>query len=61
MGERRERQLVWHRTRHCEGGACIEVTSDGKNILVRDPSSRQNSHLIVSLGGWREFIYRIQA
>ena len=60
MGEPRERQVVWHRTRYCESGACVEVASDGKNILVRDPNDCQDSHLIVPPGSWQDFLDRIR-
>ena len=58
MGDRPEHQLIWHRSRHCEGGACAEVASDGKNVLLRESESPESSLFTVSIGKWREFLAR---
>lgn len=56
MGERPERQLIWHRSRHCEGGACAEVASDGENILIQTSTSRGKTPFILSFSKWRKFV-----
>jgi hypothetical protein len=60
VGDRPERQLIWHRSQHCEGGACAEVASDGENVLLRESGSRENSLFTIGLSKWREFLARVK-
>jgi hypothetical protein len=48
-------ELKWVRSQICNGGVCLEVTYDGKSVLLRN--SQNPSEIIpLSLAEWLAFI-----
>jgi hypothetical protein len=52
---------IWRKSSHsgANGGACIEVTTDG-NVLVRDTTNREGFTLPVSPSAWTAFLANLK-
>ncbi|MFE7756930.1 DUF397 domain-containing protein [Streptomyces sp. NPDC057429] len=48
----------WVRSTHSsnEGGACVEVATTGRTVLVRDSKDVTRPHLSVSPAHWAHFV-----
>jgi Domain of unknown function (DUF397) len=49
-------ELVWHRGRACESGACVEVATTGDTVMVRSSADPSGIHVTLSRDEWQEFL-----
>jgi hypothetical protein len=54
-------QGKWHRSSKCQAGGCVEVSTDGSVVLVRNSADPEGATLAIGRGAWRDLIARIQA
>jgi hypothetical protein len=49
----------WRRSRHCDGGTCVEVAQNSLGLVtVRDGTDRSLPPLLFTRGGWAGFMSR---
>jgi len=51
----------WWRSSTCNGGACVEVSSLGLAVAVRDSADPDGIILTFPSSSWREFIASVKA
>lgn len=56
MSDGSSSELVWHRGRACEGGACVEIAAIGDAVMVRSSSNLGGPAIALSRDEWREFL-----
>jgi Domain of unknown function (DUF397) len=49
-------ELVWHRGRWCESGACVEIAAVGDAVMVRSSANAGGTPVTLSRDEWREFL-----
>lgn len=47
--------MIWRRAKRCDTNACVEVTTDGKDVLIRN-SSDPLVRILFSREEWEAFI-----
>ena len=54
---------VWRKSSYSgsNGGACVEVGTDGPAVAVRDSQDQAGSQLAFSAAAWRAFTIRLKA
>jgi len=52
-------ETAWQRSSSCQGGACVEVTSQGDRIAIRD-SRNPSLILTFSATNWRDFVVGVK-
>jgi len=50
--------LMWRRSKSCDGGACVEVAALNDMIAVRNSSFIDGPILAVTRDNWRNFLTR---
>lgn len=53
-------ELVWHRSRRCESGACFEAAADGAVVMIRNSAKPYENSLAFSHDAWRSFIAELK-
>ena len=54
--------ILWHRSRHCESGNCVEVAQiDNDLIAIRDSKDPDGPALVFTAEEWRAFIEGVRA
>jgi hypothetical protein len=49
-------ELMWHRGRPCDGGACIEIAALPDAIMVRSTANPDGAIFAMSRDEWQEFL-----
>jgi len=51
----------WHKSRHCDGGSCVEVARTALGVvMVRDNQDPLSPPLSFAPSGWANFINKIK-
>lgn len=53
-------ELTWRRSKHCDGGACVQVAESDQEVLLRD-SQDKDTRFHVTSGDWYVFVARIKS
>ncbi len=53
--------ISWRRSRHCDGGACVEVAELGKMIALRESKDPDGPVITFGSDEWRTFVARIKS
>lgn len=61
MAEIEESHLAWRTSRASNSGACIEVATRDRAVLVRDSMDRGGPVLQLPAAAWSAFLARAQA
>jgi predicted secreted Zn-dependent protease len=48
--------LIWRKSRTCDGGACVVVSRQGESILVANSGQMPGPYNIFSKAEWKEFV-----
>ncbi len=56
MGAKSGDEPTWRTARRCDGGACVEIRTLGKSVLVRSSGDADGVYVTLSRGEWREFV-----
>jgi uncharacterized protein DUF397 len=51
---------IWRTTRRCDGGACVEIATQGEHVLVRRSTDTGGTLITLSRDRWREFVARVK-
>lgn len=54
-------ELVWHRGRACESGACVEVATTADSVTVRSSANPGGIFVTLSRDEWQEFLAGVKA
>ncbi len=49
-------ELVWHRSKTCEGGACAEVTATNDTVMIHSSAHPRTAPVTLSHAEWHEFL-----
>jgi hypothetical protein len=52
---RSEVQETWRKSKHCEGGSCVEIQARPGLVMVRDGDNPAGPPLVFTPAGWRSF------
>jgi len=55
-----EGELVWHRGRSCESGACVEIATTGDAVMVRSSANPEDTPITLSRPEWQEFLLGVK-
>ena len=55
MADRRS-ELIWHRSKTCESGACAEVAATGDSVMIQSSAYPEAAPVTLSHAEWREFL-----
>ncbi len=55
-----DNEPTWHRSRWCEGGACVEVAAAGDAVMVRSSANPGGPFVVLSRSEWREFLAQVK-
>jgi len=55
---RHEVQASWRKSKHCEGGSCVEVQARAGLVAVRDGDNPSGPPVVFTPDGWRSFTAR---
>jgi predicted secreted Zn-dependent protease len=53
-------KLDWHRSRACEGGACIMVARDGDSVVFGNTTDPDGATYSYTTTEWRQFIIGVK-
>lgn len=54
------KDLKWHKSSKCEGGACIETAAQENAILLRNSADPDGTILVVTPAAWRDLIASVK-
>jgi predicted secreted Zn-dependent protease len=54
-------KLVWHRSRACESGACVEVATTSDTVMVRSSANPRGIPVTMSRDEWQEFLAGVKS
>jgi hypothetical protein len=60
MTDEPESELVWYRSRACEGGQCAEVAAAGDAVMVRNSVDPDEIPVTLSHAEWRGFLTAVK-
>ena len=49
-------ELVWHRSRTCEGGACAEIAAAADAVMIHNSANSADPPVTLSHPEWQEFL-----
>jgi hypothetical protein len=52
----RRGELVWHRSKTCEGGACAEVAATDDSVMIQSAAHPEAAQVTLSHAEWDEFL-----
>ena len=52
---RHEVQEIWRKSKHCEGGSCVEIHARPGQVAVRDGDDLAGPPLVFTSASWRSF------
>lgn len=55
---RSEVQKTWRKSKHCEGGSCVEIQGRPGLVAVRDGDDLEGPPLVFTSASWRSFTER---
>jgi uncharacterized protein DUF397 len=47
---------IWHTSRRCDGGSCVEVGSREESVLIRKSADPEGNIVTVNRDEWRAFV-----
>ena len=50
----------WRKAERCESGACVEIATQGGQVLVRRSTDPDGTLIILNQGIWKEFLVRVK-
>jgi hypothetical protein len=50
----------WRAAMRCDTGACVEIGTLGKSVLVRGSTDPGGRYVAISLGEWQQFVARVK-
>lgn len=56
-----QRDLDWHVSRTCDGGACIRVASSGETVLIGNTTRPESQAGEFTADEWRHFLAGVKS
>ena len=53
-------ELTWRTAKRCDGGACVEIATQGEHVLVRRSRDPGGTLITLSRDRWNEFVARVK-
>jgi hypothetical protein len=60
VGDGSADEPTWRTTKRCDTGACVEIGTLGKSVLVRGSTDPDNRYVALSRDEWQEFVARVK-
>jgi len=52
---------TWRKAERCDGGACVEIATQGERVMVRTSTDPEGTVIIIlSRDMWEEFVARVK-
>jgi hypothetical protein len=50
----------WRKAERCDGGACVEIATQGEHVMIRRSTAPDGALIILSRDMWKEFVTRVK-